>query len=90
MSAATDRLMDHPPVASPSRRQEPPDDHEHESERERDPLDLRPATAFEAITRQMVESLTEDLRDIKGRLNSLIFMMVGAILLDVVSRMLAT
>ena len=85
MPAATDRILNHPTVAA-ARRQEPPDGHEHE----RDPLDLRPATAFEAITRQMVESLTDDLREIKGRLNSLIFMMVGAILLDVVSRMLAS
>lgn len=56
---------------------------------EHDPIDLRPASAFEAITRQMVESLAEDLREIKGRLNSLIFMMVGAILLEILSRMLA-
>jgi hypothetical protein len=55
-----------------------------------DPIDLRPASAYEAITRQMVESLTEELREIKSRLNSLIFMMVGAILLDVLSRALAS
>jgi hypothetical protein len=77
----TDRLREPfitfqaPPIA------EPPADH--------DPIDLRPATAFEAITRQMVESLAEDLREIKGRLNSLIFMLVGAILLEIVSRMIA-
>ncbi len=54
-----------------------------------DPIDLRPATAFEAITRQMVESLSEELREIKSRLNSLIFMMIGAILLEIVSRMIS-
>jgi hypothetical protein len=55
-----------------------------------DPIDLRPASAYEAVTRQMVESLAEDLREIKSRLNSLIFMMVGAILLDVLSRAFAS
>jgi hypothetical protein len=55
-----------------------------------DPVDLRPASAYEAITRQMVESLTEELREIKSRLNSLIFMLIGAILLDVLSRVLAS
>lgn len=54
-----------------------------------DPIDLRPASAYEAITRQMVESLAGELREIKSRLNSLIFMMVGAILLDILGRALA-
>ena len=53
---------------------------------ERDSIDLRPASTYEAITRQMVESMDDDLREIRGRLNSLIFMMIGAILLDVFSR----
>jgi len=55
-----------------------------------DPIDLRPASAYEAITRQMVESLTEELREIKARLNSLIFMMIGAILPDILGRALAS
>jgi len=38
----------------------------------------------------MVESLSSELREIKSRLNGLIFMMVGAILLEIVSRLLAT
>ncbi len=76
-----DRLHERVLIDRAPRRFEPPHDH--------DPLDLRPATAFEAITRQMVESLTEELREIKSRLNGLIFMMVGAILLEIVSRMLA-
>jgi hypothetical protein len=55
---------------------------------EPDPIDLRPSSTFEAITRQMVDSLADELREIRGRLNSLIFMMIGAILLDVFSRMM--
>ncbi len=55
-----------------------------------DPIDLRPTSAYEAITRQMVESLAAELREIKSRLNGLIFMMIGAILLDIASRALGS
>jgi hypothetical protein len=79
MTTPTDRLRDQLETFRTASRIEPPLDH--------DPIDLRPASAFEAITRQMVESLAEELREIKGRLNSLIFMMVGAILLEIISRM---
>jgi hypothetical protein len=82
MTTSTDRFREYVfNVPDPVRREHPP---EHE------PIDLRPATAFEAITRQMVESLTAELREIKSRLNGLIFMMVGAILLEIVSRLIAT
>ena len=54
---------------------------------ERKPLDLGPLSAHEAMTRQMVEALAEDLKEIKGRLNGLLFMVAGAILVDVVIRL---
>lgn len=53
-----------------------------------EPVDLRPANTYEAITRQMVESLQSEIHEIRGRLNSLIFMMIGAILLDVFFRIM--
>jgi len=81
VTTTTDRVHDQLVFSRPP--------HRHDGAGDPDPLDLRPATAFEAITRQMVESLTEELREIKSRLNGLIFMMVGAILLEIVSRMLA-
>jgi len=81
MSHTTDRIREQLIIGRPAPHYDTPGDH--------DPLDLRPATAFEAITRQMVESLTEELREIKSRLNGLIFMMIGAILLEIVSRMMA-
>lgn len=80
MSPTTERIPEQLLVNRPPHRFDGAGDH--------DPLDLRPATAFEAITRQMVESLTEELREIKSRLNGLIFMMIGAILLEIVSRMM--
>jgi hypothetical protein len=43
-------------------------------------------TAFELVTRQMVESLTEDMRDIKGKLTNLNFVIIGAVVIDVITR----
>lgn len=51
-------------------------------------VDLRPANAYEAVTRQMVEDIAAELREIKGRLNNLLFMIAAAVLLDVIARML--
>ena len=49
-------------------------------------VDLRPASAYEAVTRQMVESLEEDLKEIKSRLNTLFYTVIGAILVDLLTR----
>lgn len=58
--------------------------------RPRDPsspsVEPRPVSAYEAVTRQMVEGLAEDLKEIRGRLNGLLWMVAGAIVLDVVMR----
>ena len=54
---------------------------------EGDVVDLRPHSAYEALTRQLVESLGADVREIKSRLNGLIFTTIGAILLDIVIRL---
>ena len=51
-------------------------------------VELRPANAYEAVTRQMVEDIAADVREIKGRLNNLLFMIVAAVLLDIIARML--
>ncbi len=49
-------------------------------------VELRPAGAYEAVTRQMVENLAADIREIKNRLNGLLFMVAGTVLLDVIVR----
>jgi len=54
-----------------------------------DGIEVRPANAYEAVTRQMVEALEEDLREIKGRLNMLLVSIVGGVALDVLARVLA-
>jgi hypothetical protein len=48
---------------------------------------LAPGSAFEAVTRQMVEDLAREIGEIKGRLNGLLFMAAGAIVVDVVMRL---
>ena len=50
-------------------------------------VELRPAGAYEAVTRQMVEALTDELREIKLRLNNLVYMLAGAIVLDIIIRL---
>ena len=52
-----------------------------------DGVELRPAGAYEAVTRQMVEALTDEWREIRLRLNNLVYMLAGAIVLDVVIRL---
>ncbi len=54
-----------------------------------DPLDLGPASVYEAVTRQMVESLAGDIRDIKSRLNTLFFMLIGGIMLEIAIRIIS-
>jgi hypothetical protein len=50
-------------------------------------ISLEPASAYEAVTRQMVLGLSEELREIKARLNGLLFMVAGSVLLDVALRL---
>ena len=61
---------------------------DHEIGIARDRLSLEPATAYEVVTRQMVLDMGEDLREIKSRLNGLLFMVAGAVLLEVITRMM--
>ena len=50
-------------------------------------ISLEPVSAYEAVTRQMVVGLDEELREIKSRLNGLLFMVAGSLLLDVALRL---
>jgi hypothetical protein len=53
-------------------------------------VDLKPASTYEVVTRQMVESLGNDLREIKERLNGLLWMVAGTILAEVVLKVAAS
>lgn len=51
-------------------------------------VSLEPATTYEAVTRSMVDSLADDLFEIKSRVNSIFYIVMGSILVDVVGRRL--
>lgn len=50
-------------------------------------LDLEPSTAYEVVTRQMVEEVARDLAEIRARLNQLTSLIVGAITMEVLFRL---
>ena len=47
-------------------------------------------SAFEAVTRQMVEGVGDELREIRHRVDNLLWMVAGAILLDTALRVMGT
>ena len=53
----------------------------------RETISLEPASVYEAVTRQMVLGVSEELREIKTRLNGLLFMVAGSVLLEVALRL---
>ena len=56
-------------------------------ERGRPEIDLDPASVYELLTRQMVGDLAEELREIRLRVNGLIFVTVGAVVADIILRL---
>lgn len=52
-----------------------------------DALDLDPRSAYELLTRQMVAELGRELREIRMRVNGLIFATLGAVLADAILRL---
>lgn len=64
------------PLARTPRREPPADP----------PIDLQPASTYEAITRQMVVSLTDDVKEIKSRTNTIFYVVIGSIILDMLAR----
>lgn len=53
----------------------------------RDDLGIAPPSAYEAVTRQMVHSVRDDVAEIKNRVNSLFWLMAGTVAVDVVLRL---
>lgn len=50
-------------------------------------VDLTPKSAHEAITRQMVTDLAADVAEIKSRVNAVLWLVTGAVAVDVVMRL---
>lgn len=53
-------------------------------------VDLSPRSAHEVVTRQMVTDLASDLSEVKTRVNAMLWLMVGAVAVDVVMRLVGT
>jgi hypothetical protein len=47
-----------------------------------------PRSTYEAVTREMVRALSGEVRDVKHRINQLITLIIGAILLEVLMRLI--
>lgn len=54
------------------------------SERTAGPLHLGPATAFDVLLQERINALERGLDEVKGRVNGLIFLVVGAVVAQVV------
>lgn len=52
-------------------------------------LDLHPSTTYEVVTRQMVEDMARELAAVRQRVDSLFYVVVAAIIADVLVRLLA-
>jgi hypothetical protein len=49
-------------------------------------IDLAPKSAHEALTRQMVSDLAADLSEVKNRVNAMLWLVAGAVVVDVAMR----
>ena len=49
-------------------------------------LDTEPSTAFEALLRQQMQSLEQQLKDLRGRLNNLFLLIIGTVALQAIMR----
>ncbi len=50
-------------------------------------IDLTPKSAHEALTRQMVTDLAADLAEVKSRVNAVLWLVAGAVVVDVAMRL---
>ncbi len=51
------------------------------------PVDDRPRSVYELMTRRMLDEMREDVNDIKGRVNALLWMVAGAVVLEFIVRL---
>ena len=52
----------------------------------KDPIDLGPGSAYEAVTRTMVEDLAEDVKEIRGRIDAIFWLIAGSVVVEVALR----
>jgi hypothetical protein len=49
-------------------------------------LDEKPRSVYELMTRTMLEELREDMSEVKGRVNTLLWLVIGALLVELLMR----
>jgi hypothetical protein len=49
-------------------------------------VQVGPSTAYEAVTRSMVEGLADDVKEIRDRINGLFWLIAGTVAIDLVLR----
>ncbi|HET8626917.1 MAG TPA: hypothetical protein VFL91_05840 [Thermomicrobiales bacterium] len=59
-----------------------------EARRDEVGLDLDPRSAYEVLTRQMVSDMADELRELRLRVNGLIFVTIGAVVTDAILRLI--
>lgn len=52
-------------------------------------VDLAPTSTYEAVTRQMVNDLAREVGDLRRRIDTLFYVVVSAIIIDVLGRLFA-
>ncbi len=52
-------------------------------------VDLAPSSAYEAVTRQMVSDLAQEIAYLRRRMDTLFYVVVSAIVVDVLGRILS-
>ncbi len=53
---------------------------------ERTPVDISPGCAFGAVVDQRLKDMSEQIEELKGRINGLIFLVIGAVIVELVMR----
>lgn len=51
-------------------------------------VDLDPKSTYEVITREKVEHINDELKEIRYRVNGIFYLVIGSVLLDVIPRWL--
>src|SRR5947209_15395802 len=51
-------------------------------------IDEKPRSVYEVVTRQMLEDLKSDLAEVKGRVNTLLWLVAGAVAAEFVLRLI--
>lgn len=49
-------------------------------------VDLNPGSVFEAVTRTKVDELAEEVKEIRGRIDAIFWLIAGAIVVELVLR----